>query len=158
VADRLGVGTRDMLMVAAHPWDLLGAARAGCRTAFLARPGKAMLPGVPAPEYMPTDLRALVDQLISRKDAERPYQMTSGAEVPSFLFSGYRRWHPDCVPPESRSGLGHWVVFSHRPSCSFVIHFQNRHAPSTFRVRNRPEHDDTSLFRELCPVVPVFLH
>jgi 2-haloacid dehalogenase len=77
-ADRLGVETRDMLMVAAHPWDLLGASRAGCRTAFLARPGKALLPGAPAPEYMATDLRALVDQLISRKDAERSYQMTAG--------------------------------------------------------------------------------
>ena len=39
-AAKLGVAPSGMRMIAAHNWDVTGAARAGCRTAFVARPGR----------------------------------------------------------------------------------------------------------------------
>lgn len=45
-AKRFGVEISDMLMVAAHDWDIAGAAIAGCQTAFVQRPGVSWsLPG-----------------------------------------------------------------------------------------------------------------
>jgi 2-haloacid dehalogenase len=55
-ARMLGLRTGELWMTAAHPWDLLGAASAGCRTALLLRPGSAVLPGVPAPDLIAADL------------------------------------------------------------------------------------------------------
>lgn len=55
-ARALDVRPRDLLMVAAHPWDLLGAASAGCRTALITRPGAAPLPKLLKPEVVATDL------------------------------------------------------------------------------------------------------
>ncbi len=47
-ADRFGVDIQDMLMVAAHDWDVAGADAAGCQTAFVTRPGVSWsLPGSP---------------------------------------------------------------------------------------------------------------
>lgn len=43
-AERLGINTGDFTMVAAHAWDITGAAAAGCRTAFVRRPGKVPNP------------------------------------------------------------------------------------------------------------------
>lgn len=62
-AEMLNVTAGDILMVAAHPWDLMGAARAGCRTAFIRRPGKSLLPGMQKPDYIADDLNDLADQL-----------------------------------------------------------------------------------------------
>ena len=56
----------DLLMVAAHSWDLMGAARAGWRTAFLARPGQGVLPGF-RPDYEAGDLSDLAGQLLGDK-------------------------------------------------------------------------------------------
>lgn len=50
-AERLGIATRDITMIAAHAWDISGAAAAGCRTAFVRRPGK-----VPNPAGVKADL------------------------------------------------------------------------------------------------------
>ncbi|MAM00192.1 MAG: haloacid dehalogenase type II [Alteromonadaceae bacterium] len=50
-ARRLGVGTGEITMVAAHAWDITGAAAAGCRTAFVARPGKVINPAGAQPDY-----------------------------------------------------------------------------------------------------------
>ena len=61
----LGVDLHAVLMVAAHPWDLLGATRAGCRTAFLARPGKALFPDAPVPDYTAGNLQELADRLMA---------------------------------------------------------------------------------------------
>lgn len=47
-ADRFGVELGQMLMVAAHDWDIAGAANVGCATAFVTRPGVSWsLPGSP---------------------------------------------------------------------------------------------------------------
>jgi 2-haloacid dehalogenase len=56
----------ELLMVAAHPWDLHGAARAGCQTAFIRRPGKAWFPGAPQPNYVATDFAGLADQMAGK--------------------------------------------------------------------------------------------
>lgn len=55
-ARRLGVRPKDMRLVAAHAWDIAGAARAGCATAFLARPGQSLHPLWPKPDLMAEDL------------------------------------------------------------------------------------------------------
>ncbi|MFL6446671.1 MAG: haloacid dehalogenase type II [Bryobacteraceae bacterium] len=64
-ANSLGVQPYEILLVAAHPWDLMGAAAAGCRTAFIQRPGKALFPGALKPTYVARDLNDLVAQLSS---------------------------------------------------------------------------------------------
>jgi 2-haloacid dehalogenase len=55
---RAGVDAGDACMVAAHAWDLLGARRAGMRTAYLARaqPWPAMLD---EPDFSAPDLAML---------------------------------------------------------------------------------------------------
>ncbi len=63
-ARRFGVETSSMLMVAAHDWDIAGAAGAGCRTAFVTRPGVSWsLPGEP-PGLVVDDLSELEGTLI----------------------------------------------------------------------------------------------
>jgi len=63
-ADRLGVQTSDMLMVAAHGWDLAGAMTAGCATAFVARPGQVLEPLFDRPEIVEDDLGAVADRIL----------------------------------------------------------------------------------------------
>ena len=64
IARALGVKTGEVLMVAAHPWDLLGAANAGCRTALITRPGKAPLPELVKPDLVAADLDELAGQIL----------------------------------------------------------------------------------------------
>ncbi len=59
----LDVAPEDVLMVAAHAWDLAGAKNVGLQTAFIARPGKALYPNVARPDYVVSDLQELVDVL-----------------------------------------------------------------------------------------------
>jgi 2-haloacid dehalogenase len=58
--DKLGVKPEEALMVAAHGWDIAGANAAGMQTAFVARPGKALYPLAPKPDYIVKDLNELV--------------------------------------------------------------------------------------------------
>lgn len=53
------------LLVAAHPWDLMGARAAGWQTAFLHRPGTAWYPLAESPDYTAGDLARLAEQLSS---------------------------------------------------------------------------------------------
>jgi 2-haloacid dehalogenase len=78
-AQSLGIDPREILMVAAHPWDLLGASRVGCRTAFVSRPGKALWPSARRPDYVVEDLAELADRLIG-ETSFRP-QSTHGASA-----------------------------------------------------------------------------
>ena len=64
-ADRLGVEVADVLLVAAHAWDVAGAARAGCATAFVARPGKVLDPLVEPPEVVGADLGEVADRILA---------------------------------------------------------------------------------------------
>lgn len=62
-AERFDVDVSKMLMVAAHDWDVAGAAAAGCQTAFVTRPGVSWsLPGEP-PGLVVEDLAHLVGAL-----------------------------------------------------------------------------------------------
>jgi 2-haloacid dehalogenase len=65
VAQELGVETGGLRMVAAHAWDIVGAMRAGCAAAFVARPGKVLYPLAPSPDIVGPDLRAVAEQIVS---------------------------------------------------------------------------------------------
>jgi len=65
VADQLGVETTDLRMIAAHAWDVVGALRAGCAAAFIARPGKVLYPLGPQPDIVAADLAAAGSRIIA---------------------------------------------------------------------------------------------
>lgn len=64
VAERLGAPVERLWLVAAHSWDVAGALAAGCRAAFVARPGMPLDPRV-RPDVTGSDLAAVADQLLS---------------------------------------------------------------------------------------------
>jgi 2-haloacid dehalogenase len=64
-AERLGVGVDRVRLIAAHAWDVAGAARAGCATAFVARPGKVLDPLVERPEIVGADLTEVADAILA---------------------------------------------------------------------------------------------
>jgi 2-haloacid dehalogenase len=64
-AERLGVAVGEVRLVAAHAWDLAGAAGAGCATAFVARPGKVLDPLVEAPDVIGADLAEVADRILT---------------------------------------------------------------------------------------------
>jgi 2-haloacid dehalogenase len=63
VADTLGVGMDQVRLVAAHGWDVSGALAAGCRAAFVRRPGQAMIPVGPQPDVVGDDLVEVADKI-----------------------------------------------------------------------------------------------
>jgi 2-haloacid dehalogenase len=60
----IGVAPLDLVLVAAHDWDVAGALRAGWKAAFLARPGKVLGSLSQHPDFVGTDLREVVDQIL----------------------------------------------------------------------------------------------
>lgn len=62
-ARELDVETGEILLVAAHSWDVAGAMAAGCRAAFVERPGKALNPLGKKPDFVVKDLSELVRKL-----------------------------------------------------------------------------------------------
>jgi 2-haloacid dehalogenase len=64
-ADALGLPVGQLWLVAAHGWDVAGALAAGCRAAFVARPGRLPDPIAPAPEVTGGDLEQVADQLLT---------------------------------------------------------------------------------------------
>ena len=64
VAEELGVEPSQLMMIAAHAWDVGGAARVGYRTAFVARAGKAPYPLFPLPDVVGSDLREVAEAII----------------------------------------------------------------------------------------------
>ena len=67
VAAELSVETRDLRMVAAHAWDIVGAMQAGCMGAFVARPGKVRFPLGPQPDVEGPDLLNVARQILERE-------------------------------------------------------------------------------------------
>jgi 2-haloacid dehalogenase len=65
VVDSRRVAAADAVLVAAHDWDVAGAAAAGLRAAFVAREGRVPLAAVDAPAVTGTDLADVADQLIA---------------------------------------------------------------------------------------------
>ena len=66
-AKALGVDTEDMLMVAAHGWDLAGASIAGMQTAFIERKGQALYSLASEPEYTGKDLVQIANAIIKQR-------------------------------------------------------------------------------------------
>jgi 2-haloacid dehalogenase len=64
-AERLGVAVGETRLIAAHAWDVAGGARAGCATAFVARPGKVLDPLVERPEIVGADLTEVADAILA---------------------------------------------------------------------------------------------
>jgi 2-haloacid dehalogenase len=62
-ARRLGAAPSECLLVAAHGWDVAGAAWAGLRTAFVSRPGQQIYPPGPTPDIVIPSLKELPDEL-----------------------------------------------------------------------------------------------
>ena len=62
-AKELGVPVGEVLMVAAHGWDIAGAAAAGMQTAFIERKGQSLYHLAPPPAYSTKGILELGDQL-----------------------------------------------------------------------------------------------
>jgi 2-haloacid dehalogenase len=66
VAQRTGVALDEVMLVAAHAWDVSGALAAGARAAFVARPGMVPSPLGDQPELVVADIAELADRLLGR--------------------------------------------------------------------------------------------
>ncbi|MEO8053021.1 MAG: HAD-IA family hydrolase, partial [Acidobacteriota bacterium] len=64
VATELGVPVSQLRLVAAHAWDVGGAMRAGCKAAFIGRPGKAQYPLFPQVDIAGRDLAEVADMIL----------------------------------------------------------------------------------------------
>jgi 2-haloacid dehalogenase len=65
VARSLGLPVDRLRLVAAHAWDVVGALRAGCAAAFVARPGKVLYPLGPQPDITKPDFRSVATEIIA---------------------------------------------------------------------------------------------
>lgn len=66
VEKQLGTKPSDMLLVASHTWDTIGALGAGWHAALIKRPFNDVLGVGPQPEIVGTDLRDVATQLVAR--------------------------------------------------------------------------------------------
>jgi 2-haloacid dehalogenase len=53
-------------LIAAHNWDTTGAIRAGCRAAFVARPGRFLGPLDERPDIVGENLMAVAQQILEK--------------------------------------------------------------------------------------------
>jgi 2-haloacid dehalogenase len=63
-AKELAVEPKEMLMIAAHGWDLAGASHAGLATCFIAREGQSVYTLSNKPDFEANDILAMAEQLI----------------------------------------------------------------------------------------------
>lgn len=61
--ETLGVAPQDVLLVAAHGWDIAGAMAAGLQAAFIRRKGQSLYPLAPVPAFETENLTDLAEQL-----------------------------------------------------------------------------------------------
>ncbi|RIJ42713.1 haloacid dehalogenase type II [Pontibacter oryzae] len=61
--NHLNASPEETLFIAAHGWDVAGAANAGLQTGFIDRPGQALYPLAPTPTYQGKTLLELASQL-----------------------------------------------------------------------------------------------
>jgi 2-haloacid dehalogenase len=69
-AQEFEVEVQDVRLVAAHAWDIAGALRAGCKAAFVARPGVVLDPLADRPDVAGKDLKEVVDQILAIQGKE----------------------------------------------------------------------------------------
>jgi 2-haloacid dehalogenase len=65
VAEHFDTTPAQVLLVAAHAWDISGALAAGCQAAFVRRPGKTLSPVGDQPGIAGDDLLEVVDRIIA---------------------------------------------------------------------------------------------
>ena len=63
-ATHLGAQPRELLLIAAHPWDVFGAMKAGWQGAFVARNGITPFPLGPKPTINGPDMKAIADAIL----------------------------------------------------------------------------------------------
>jgi 2-haloacid dehalogenase len=63
-AQTLGVSTSEIIMVAAHGWDIAGALQAGLQAAFIERKGQSLYPLAPNPRFVCKDLIEFVNAIM----------------------------------------------------------------------------------------------
>lgn len=63
-AERLGVTTAEIRLVACHAWDIAGALHAGCAAAFVARPGMVFDRLVAQPDIVGGNLHDVTEQIL----------------------------------------------------------------------------------------------
>lgn len=61
----MGVDVSRTRLIAAHAWDVAGAMSAGCKAAFIARPGMVLNPLFAPPDVVAPDLLQVADQIIA---------------------------------------------------------------------------------------------
>lgn len=66
VAAAFDVHPGDVRLIAAHSWDVTGALHAGCKAAFLRRPGAVLSPVGPQPDLVAGTLTDLADLIVRR--------------------------------------------------------------------------------------------
>lgn len=64
VAERLGVPTSELRLIAAHAWDVTGALHAGCAAAFVARPGMVPSPLGAQTDIIGRDIREVAQKIL----------------------------------------------------------------------------------------------
>lgn len=64
-AEAFGVDIQEIRLIAAHSWDIAGALRAGCKAAFVVRPGMVLDPLAPKPDVTGKDLKEVVDRILA---------------------------------------------------------------------------------------------
>jgi 2-haloacid dehalogenase len=63
-ASHLGAQPKELLLIAAHPWDVFGAMKAGWQAAFVARNGITPFPLGPKPTLNGPDIKAIADTIL----------------------------------------------------------------------------------------------
>lgn len=64
-AEKLAVQAEEMLMIAAHGWDLAGASHAGLATCFIAREGQSLYTLSSKPDFVANDILAMAEKLVA---------------------------------------------------------------------------------------------
>ncbi|MHB8748046.1 MAG: haloacid dehalogenase type II [Aggregatilineales bacterium] len=65
-ADQLGVDITEIRLIAAHAWDVAGALSAGCKAAFVARPGVVLDPLYPKPDMIGANLSEIAELILQK--------------------------------------------------------------------------------------------
>lgn len=65
-AETLNISTGEMVMVAAHGWDIAGASHAGLHTAFIERKGQALYPLAPKPSITASTLVEVANEILKQ--------------------------------------------------------------------------------------------
>lgn len=65
-AEKLGVKPEEMIMIAAHGWDLAGAANAGLATGFISREGQSLYTLSKEPDYEAKDIYEMALVLVEK--------------------------------------------------------------------------------------------